>query len=138
MAHLNYRMKVTLLDGRTFIGYFKAFDKHMNILLCECEEHRKVKPKSGKKQVADDIRTLGLVLLRGENIISLTVDGPPQKDDDSVKLPKGGGIPGPGTAKPAGRGMPMLPQGVMAPPQSLFSFFFISIKFAQLIRMNIY
>uniref|UniRef100_A0A1I7Z972 Sm protein B n=1 Tax=Steinernema glaseri TaxID=37863 RepID=A0A1I7Z972_9BILA len=116
MSHLNYRMKVVLQDTRTFIGYFKAFDKHMNILLAECEEIRKVKPKPGKKMSdGEEKRILGLVLLRGEHIVSISVDGPPLKDDDALKVPKAGGMGGPGVAKPAGRGMPVVPP-MGAPP----------------------
>ncbi|KHN83898.1 putative small nuclear ribonucleoprotein-associated protein B [Toxocara canis] len=120
MAHLNYRMKVALQDSRTFVGYFRAFDKHMNILLSDCEEYRTIKPKPGKKNtVEEEMRTLGLVLLRGEHIVSMTVDGPPPKEDDSVKLPKAGGLAGPGVAKPAGRGVPMVPPVAAAPPPGL-------------------
>lgn len=84
----------------------------MNIILADCEELRRVKAKPGKKVTAEEEkRVLGLVLLRGDKIISISVDGPPQKEDDSIKIPKAGGMGGPGMAKGAGRGMPMMPPG---------------------------
>lgn len=114
-------MRIVVQDSRVFVGYFKgrcfktflnllqfdlAFDKHMNIILSECEEHRRIKvraevsaniqsfefqPKPGKKlNVEEEKRVLGLILLRGDKIISMSVDGPPQKGDDDIKIPKAG------------------------------------------------
>jgi small nuclear ribonucleoprotein B and B' len=53
------------------VGTFLAFDKHMNIVLADTEEFRITKSKKTgvQKQIK---RTLGLVIIRGENIISLT------------------------------------------------------------------
>lgn len=40
-------MRVTLSNGRTFVGSFMAYDSHMNLVLGDAEEFRKVKVKGG-------------------------------------------------------------------------------------------
>lgn len=47
MQYINYRMRVTILDGRQLVGRFMAFDRHMNLVLGDCEEFRKLPAKKG-------------------------------------------------------------------------------------------
>lgn len=85
----------------------------MNLVLADTEEFRRVKRRQGGNQVeSEEKRTLGLTIVRGAYIISLSVESPPPADP-SARLGKSqpGGIPsalsaGPGVAKPAGRGAP--------------------------------
>lgn len=93
----------------------------MNLVLADTEEFRKTKKQSkpaapgaggssAQTVVQEEKRTLGLVILRGKHIVSLSVESPPPADP-SARLGKSttGGISttltgGPGVARPAGRG----------------------------------
>ncbi|KAK1921762.1 hypothetical protein DB88DRAFT_513031 [Papiliotrema laurentii] len=94
-------------DGRALVGQMLAYDKHMNFVLAECEEFRTVKGKKSKDSASNEPaptvqqkRTLGLVILRGETIVSVQVEGPPPVTGESKGL-----AAGPGQGVPAGRGM---------------------------------
>lgn len=116
LNYINYRMKVTLQDSRVLIGYFMAFDKHMNLVLGDTEEFRtlKAKVKTNVSEERVEKRHLGLVLLRGENVVSLTVEGPPLAPENETVGPNG-----PGVARAAGRGIPAAPLG--GPPVGLMA-----------------
>ena len=109
LSYINYRMRVTIADSRTLVGTFLAFDKHMNLVLADCEEYRKIKAKKGTVGISEEReekRTLGLVLLRGEMVVSLSVEGPPPPEDDLRAV-----VGGPGMGRAAGRGLPTAPLG---------------------------
>ena len=98
---IDFRVRITIQDGRMMVGTFLAFDKHMNIVLADTEEYRITKTnKTGvQKQIK---RSLGLVIIRGENIISLTAEAPPsqtfKKNDTETNKPgKATSISRPGT-----------------------------------------
>jgi len=115
MYHVGYRMKVTMQDGRTFVGIFKAFDKHMNVILCDTEEFRRIRHKKsdGTREDKEEKRSMGLILLRGETIVTMTVEGPPPNEENPrVNLPHGG----PGSSRQGGRGYGGPMRGMGGPP----------------------
>lgn len=117
-------------------GQMLAFDKHMNLVLADCEEFRKVKSK-GKvpegQPEQEEKRMLGLVILRGETIVSMSIDGPPPPSTEDKTSRASQLMTGPGVGrvsflrsqsvvtyahmeltifflqKPAGRGLPPVP-----------------------------
>lgn len=98
----------------------------MNLVLADTEEFRRVKIRqnkpaapgsSGSSQTIEkeEKRTLGLTIVRGAHIVSLSVESEPPADP-SARLGKSapGGISstlaaGPGVARPAGRGAAPVP-----------------------------
>lgn len=113
---LNYRVRITLHDGRQLVGTFLAFDRHMNLVVSDCEEYRKIKDKSGSGEEKEFKRTLGLLLLRGESIVSMTAECPPVAS--SKKVGDGGPQSRPGMAMPVGRGAGMVPPAMGFPPMT--------------------
>ena len=86
-----------------------AFDRHMNLVMSDCEEFRRVKVSTvGKKDQAEEKeikRSLGLIMIRGETVVSLTAEAPPPvvaRPSQQSKLAKG---------QAAGRGLPVAPMG---------------------------
>lgn len=127
-----------MVDGRQLVGQMLAFDKvchitrfayrgkliyeqHMNLVLADCEEFRKVKRKTkasgapgagGAPQVteSEEKRMLGLAIIRGATVVSCSVEGPPPSDPAArlgTSAPGAGAVAmqaGPGISRPAGRG----------------------------------
>ena len=45
MQLINHRIRVTIQDSRMLVGTLLAFDKHVNLVLADTEEFRKIKAK---------------------------------------------------------------------------------------------
>jgi len=103
LRYIEHRLRVTLSDSRTIIGTFLAFDKHLNLVLVDTEEYRTLRSKKGGGaanvvEERQEKRTLGLIILRGENVVSIAVEGPPPSSGGRVN------VGGPGVSKGVGRG----------------------------------
>ncbi|GCF01149.1 Sm B [Zygosaccharomyces mellis] len=83
---IGFRLRVLTQDGRVYVGELLAFDKFMNLVLKNCIEERiprtqldKLKDdNSDKTNIKVEKRTLGLAILRGEQVLSTVVQDKPQ------------------------------------------------------------
>merc|ERR1719415_44864 len=64
----NWRVSVTLVDGRVLVGTLMAVDRHVNLVLCNAEEYRKYKVRS-KPEGKELKRMLGFIVVRGRNVL---------------------------------------------------------------------
>ncbi|KRX07391.1 Like-Sm (LSM) domain [Pseudocohnilembus persalinus] len=79
LQFIDSRVRVTISDGRILVGTFIAFDKHLNVVLCETEEFRFIKNKNKDQPDRQIKRVVGMIILRGENIVSLYAEAPPSQ-----------------------------------------------------------
>ncbi|KAK8812464.1 hypothetical protein WA158_007698 [Blastocystis sp. Blastoise] len=154
LSYINYLLRVELKDGRSFVGTFLAYDAYMNIVLGEAKEitslgkNKSLPPLPGiEDEDVEEERYFGLVVLRGTNIVTIHICGPPPVDKSSTfpevraavysklmaskgaPLPGLGGLPSlpllmgmqhnlPPNMAPR-PGMPPLPPNMMLPPNML-------------------
>ncbi|KAI3405970.1 smb1 [Candida oxycetoniae] len=116
---INYRLKILTIDNRTYVGSLLSFDKHLNLVLADTKESRITKKswnelKKKKKSKTNPMpvpnsntplfpstdvppttkldvtkRHLGLIILRGEQIVSLSIETGPLTDIKSRVTGKG-------------------------------------------------
>lgn len=57
---INKRISLLLKDGRTLTGKLNGYDEYMNMVLEDTEE-----------TMNDQVRRLGIVVLRGNNVVTI-------------------------------------------------------------------
>ncbi|CCH60285.1 hypothetical protein TBLA_0C04890 [Henningerozyma blattae CBS 6284] len=85
LSHLiNYKIRVITIDDKVYIGELLSFDNHMNLILNNCIEQRipktqlpKLKDLKSKDSIRIEKRTLGLIILRGDQILTTMVEDKP-------------------------------------------------------------
>ncbi len=74
---IDHRVRVTIADCRMMVGTLIGFDKHLNLVLADTEEYRILKPKKKGEPLREIKRPMGLMILRGDSVISISAEKPP-------------------------------------------------------------
>lgn len=94
---VHYRLRVSSTDGRSFTGELLAFDGHLNLVLANAEEGRFTKKavqelkKNSTERPQEQKRSVGLIILRGDQIVSISIESPPPTTVGE-RLQKGTGV----------------------------------------------
>ncbi|ESL07306.1 small nuclear ribonucleoprotein [Trypanosoma rangeli SC58] len=88
LHNINRTLQITLDDARELTGKLLVYDRHMNVVLGDVTESR-AETKKMKEAGISPKRSLGLVLLRGEHVISVTVLGGSENNGDADAATKG-------------------------------------------------
>ncbi|KAI7908244.1 uncharacterized protein BX663DRAFT_464895 [Cokeromyces recurvatus] len=62
-SYLNFKCRIKITDGRTFIGTFVCIDKQKNIILAHTEEFRE-----------NEKRLVGLVMIPGNHLVKVETE----------------------------------------------------------------
>ena len=81
---IDHRVRVTIADQRMLVGTFIAFDRHLNIVLADTEEFRVLKALKPTDPEREIKRSLGLLVLRGDNIISISAEKAPKQLEEKI------------------------------------------------------
>ena len=101
-SYLNFKARVTITDGRIFIGTFVCTDKQKNIILAQTKEFRGGKKKEMKMGMTrwggkaknviinnrqiDEHRMVGLVMIPGKHLVKIETEDLDDDDDNGFPI----------------------------------------------------
>jgi len=109
--YVGKQVKVVVNFSRTYTGTLICFDKHQNLIVSNTTEERKIKSAKVKKAKVHS-RVLGVLMLPGSKIVSISLIGIAPKDDPCSLFQFAN--QGAGASHPTNR--PMIPQ---MPPMNM-------------------
>lgn len=73
---LNKCLRIEMSDGRVLVGIFLCTDRDANVILGSCTEYLpdENKEASASSYVNDEPRMLGLVMVPGKHIVTISID----------------------------------------------------------------
>ncbi|KAG2219971.1 hypothetical protein INT45_002185 [Circinella minor] len=74
-SYLNFKTRITITDGRIFIGTFVCTDKQKNIILTQTKEFR-----------GDEHRMVGLVMIPGKHLVKVETEDLDDDDDNGFPI----------------------------------------------------
>ena len=68
---IDHKVRVMIKDKRMMVGTLIGFDKHLNLVLSDTMEYWVISNKGQKGTKKEIRRPIGLIVLRGCNVISI-------------------------------------------------------------------